>query len=63
MTPQMQIDQIRFKIDEVEKEIDLIKKSWVQTQNKNVLLLNQRNKQFNEITKMRKCKYICILKI
>lgn len=63
MTPQMQIDQIRYKIDEVEKEIDLIKESWVQTQNKNVLLLNQRNKQFNEINKMRKCKYICILKI
>lgn len=57
MTPQIQIDQIRYKIVEVGKKIDLIKESWVQKQNRNVLLLDQRNKQVNDINKMHKCKY------
>lgn len=53
----MQIDHTKCKIEEVEKEIDLIKQSWIQKQKKNVQLLDQRNKQFNDLSKMHKCKY------
>lgn len=55
----MQIDQVRFNINEVEKETDFIKQLWVQSQNKNVQLLDQRNVQFNELNKIRKCKCLC----
>ncbi|VVC28629.1 Hypothetical protein CINCED_3A025872 [Cinara cedri] len=58
-TPQIQIDQVRYKINEVEKKIDSIKQSWVQKQNKNVQLLDQRNKQFNEFNKV--CKYASVM--
>lgn len=58
VTPQMQIDQVKFKIDQVQKETDLLKQSWVQNQNKNIQLLDQRNKQFNELNKVHKCKKI-----
>lgn len=53
----MQIDQVRHTINEVGKETYLIKQTWVQKQTKNVQLLGQRNKQFNELNKVRKCKY------
>lgn len=53
----MQIDYVRRKIDEIGNEIDSIKQSWVQKQNKNVQLLHQRTKQINELSKMRTCKY------
>ncbi|VVC24084.1 Hypothetical protein CINCED_3A023271 [Cinara cedri] len=59
ITPQMQIKQVRHTINDVEKEIDFIKESWIQKQNQNVKLLDQRNKQFNEINDV--CKYISIL--
>jgi len=54
----MQIDQVKNKIDEVVKETNLIKQSWIQKQNKNIQLLAQLNNQFNELVKVRKCKYI-----
>jgi len=53
----MQINQIKSKIEEMGKEIDFIKQSWVKNQNQNIKLLEQRNKQFNELYKMRKCKF------
>jgi len=57
----MQIEKVRIKIDEVVKETNSIKQSWIQQQNKNVQLLAQLNNQFNELVKVRKCKYLCIL--
>ncbi|XP_022161075.1 kinetochore protein SLK19-like [Myzus persicae] len=54
LTPQMEIDQVRNKIDEVVKETNFIKQSWIQKQNKNVQLLAQLNNQFNELVKVRK---------
>lgn len=54
----MEIDQVRNKIDEVVKETNFIKQSWIQKQNKNVQLLAQLNNQFNELVKVRKCRYI-----
>jgi len=54
----MQIDKVRNKIDEVVKETNSIKQSWIQQQNKNVQLLAQLNNQFNELVKVRKCKYL-----
>lgn len=57
----MQIDQVRNKIDEVVKETNIIKQSWIEKQNKNVQLLAQLNYQFNELAKVRKCKYIYII--
>jgi len=57
----MQIDQVRNKIDEVVKETNIIKQSWIEKQNKNVQLLAQLNYQFNELVKVRKCKYIYII--
>jgi len=54
----MQIDQVKNKIDEVVKETNSMKQSWVQKQNKNIQLLAQLNNQFNELVKVRKCKYI-----
>lgn len=59
MTPQMKIYEVQLKIDEVEKEINFIKQSWVQNQNQNIKLLDQYNKQFNELNKIRKCKLLC----
>lgn len=55
----MQIDQVRYNINEVKKQTDFIKQLWIQSQNKNVQLLDQRNIQFNELNKVRKCKYLC----
>lgn len=57
----MQIDQIRHKINDVEKETDSIKQSWIQKQNKNVQLIDQRNKQFNEINNVCKCTLFYII--
>lgn len=57
MTPQTQINDVKHKIDEVRQEIEFLKQSWVQKQNKNVQLLDQRNKQLNELIKVRKCKF------
>jgi len=57
MTPQMQIDKIKCEIDEVGKEVDLLKQSWIQKQNNNVQLLDERNKKNIELNKMQKCKY------
>lgn len=57
MSPQMQIDHLRSKINEIGNEIDSIKQSWVQKQNKNVQLLHQRTKQINELSKIRTCEY------
>ncbi|XP_025204479.1 coiled-coil domain-containing protein 40-like [Melanaphis sacchari] len=54
LTPQMQIDQVKNKIDEVVKGTNFIKQSWIQQQNKNVQLLAQLNNQFNELVKVRK---------
>lgn len=54
----MQINKVRYKIDKVGQEIEFIKQSWIQKQNKNMQLLNQYNKQFNDLNKVRKCKYI-----
>lgn len=54
----MQIDQVRNKIDEVLKETNFIKQTWIQNQNKNVQLLVQLNNQLNELVKVRKCKYL-----
>lgn len=59
MTPKMQIDKVKLKIDQVQKETDILKQSWVQNQNKNIQLLDQRNKLFNELNKVRKCKLMC----
>lgn len=56
VTPQMKIDQVKLKIDQVRKETELLKQCWFQNQNKNLQLLDQRNKQFNELNKVRKCK-------
>lgn len=53
----MQINDVKHKIDEVRQEIEFLKQSWVQKQNKNVQLLDQRNKQLNELIKVRKCKF------
>lgn len=53
----MQIDQVKNKIDEVVKETNFMKQSWIQKQNKNIQLLAQLNNQFNELVKVRKCKY------
>jgi len=61
MTPQMQINKVRCKIDEIGREVDWLKQSWFQKQNKNVELLDQRNKQFNELHKLQKCKYLYII--
>lgn len=55
----MQIYQVQLKIDEIEKEINFIKQSWVQNQNKNIKLLDQYNKQLNELNVNRKCKFLC----
>lgn len=54
----MQIDQTRYNIDVVDKEINLLKQSWLQKQNRNALLLDQHNKQLIELNKMHKCKYV-----
>lgn len=54
----MQIEKVRNKIDEVVKETNSIKQSWIQQQNKNIQLLAQLNNQFNELLKVRKCKYL-----
>lgn len=54
----MQIEKVRNKIDEVVKETNSIKQSWIQQQNKNVQLLDQLNNQLNELVKVRKCKYL-----
>ncbi|KAE9542832.1 hypothetical protein AGLY_002743 [Aphis glycines] len=54
LTPKMQIEKVRNKIDEVVKETNSIKQSWIQQQNKNVQLLAQLNNQFNELVKVRK---------
>jgi len=54
----MQIEKVRNKIDEIVKETNFIKQSWIQQQNKNVQLLAQLNNQFNELVKVRKCKYL-----
>lgn len=59
MSPQVQIYQVQLKIDEVEKEINFIKQSWVQNQNKNIKLLDQYNKQLNDLNVNRKCKFLC----
>jgi hypothetical protein len=56
VTPQMQIDKVKLKIDQIQKETDLLKQCWVENQNKNIQLLDQRNKQLNELNKVRKCK-------
>lgn len=60
MTHQMQVGHIKQTIDEVRKETYIVKQAWVLKQNKNVYLLDQRNKQFNELNKVRKCKYLII---
>lgn len=54
----MQIDQVKNKINEVGKQINFMKQSWIQKQNKNIQLLAQLNNQFNELVKVRKCKFI-----
>eukprot|EP00102_Acyrthosiphon_pisum_P020925 XP_016658135.1 PREDICTED: coiled-coil domain-containing protein 40 [Acyrthosiphon pisum] len=54
LTPQIQIDQVKNKIDEVVKETNFMKQSWIQKQNKNIQLLAQLNNQFNELVKVRK---------
>lgn len=54
----MQIDRVKCQIDEVGKEVDFLKQSWIQKQNKNVQLLDQRNKQVNELNKVQNCKYL-----
>ncbi|CAH1737113.1 unnamed protein product [Aphis gossypii] len=53
MTPQMQIDHVRSKINDVEKETNGIKQHCIQNQNQNVKLLNEKNKQIFELNKMR----------
>ncbi|XP_060851664.1 coiled-coil domain-containing protein 40-like [Rhopalosiphum padi] len=54
MTPQMQIDHVRSDINDVKKETNIIKQYCIQNQNKNVQLLNEKNKQIFELNKMRK---------
>lgn len=61
MTPQMQIDHVRSDINDVKKETNIIKQYCIQNQNKNVQLLNEKNKQIFELNKMRKCKYSIII--
>lgn len=58
MTPQIQIDQVKQTIDEVRKEVYIIKQTWIQKQQTNVQLINQRNQQFDELNKVHKCKYL-----
>jgi len=57
MTPQMQIDHVKSKINDVEKETNGIKQHCIQNQNQNVKLLNEKNKQIFELNKMRECTY------
>jgi len=58
MTPQMQIDHVKSKINDVENETNVIKRYCIQNQSKNVKLLDEKNKQTIEINMMRKCKYL-----
>ncbi|KAL4090962.1 hypothetical protein QTP88_025714 [Uroleucon formosanum] len=53
MTPQMQIDDVKSKINDVEKETNVIKQYCIQNQNKNVQLLDEKNKQIIELNMMR----------
>lgn len=52
----MKIDQVKYKIDEIGKQIELIKQSWIKKQNSNVKLLEQRNRQMSELKELRICK-------
>lgn len=60
MTPQMQIDHVKSKINDVENETNVIKRYCIQNQSKNVKLLDENNKQTIEINMMRECKYLII---
>lgn len=51
----MKIDQMKNKIEEINKEADIMRNFWVQKQNKNIQLINQRNEKSNELNKVRKC--------
>ncbi|XP_060873754.1 interaptin-like [Metopolophium dirhodum] len=53
ITPQMQIDHVRSKINDVENETNIIKQYCIQNQNKNVQLLDEKNKQIIELNMMR----------
>jgi len=57
----MQIDHVRSKINDVENETNIIKQYCIQNQNKNVQLLDEKNKQIIELNMMRECKYLIII--
>jgi len=61
MTPKMKIDHARNKIEDVQNETNVIKQHCIQNQNKNVQLLDERNKQIVELNTMRECKYLIII--
>jgi len=61
ITPQMQFDHVRSKINDVENETNVIKQYCIQNQNKNVQLLDEKNKQIIELNVMRECKYLRII--
>lgn len=63
MTPQMQIDHVRSKINDVENETNVIKHYCIKNQNTNVQLLDEKNKQIIELNMMRDCKYLIITEI
>lgn len=52
----MQIDHVRSKINDVENKTNVIKQYCIQNQNKNVQLLDEKNKQIIELNMMRDCK-------
>lgn len=57
----MQIEHVRSKINDVENETNVIKQYCIQNQNKNVQLLDEKNKQNIELNVMRECKYLIII--
>lgn len=57
----MQFDHVRSKINDVENETNVIKQYCIQNQNKNVQLLDEKNKQIIELNVIRECKYLIII--
>ncbi|XP_050424677.1 putative leucine-rich repeat-containing protein DDB_G0290503 [Adelges cooleyi] len=54
MTPQLQVVQVKKKIEEIGNEIDVLKESWLKKQSHNMQLTQERNEQIEELNKVRK---------